>query len=106
MDYNYGARGYLLPKGCKDLIDVVNVVADPRIEVANQEDGLIITLKMAHLQRKEVDITIDGGRLLFVCNPSGQGLRTKVLTVPPNYDLARALTTYTGDALRVFVPKR
>jgi hypothetical protein len=27
MDYNYSKRGYLLPKGCKDLIDVLKLEA-------------------------------------------------------------------------------
>jgi hypothetical protein len=43
--------------------------------------------------------------LRVVEKSSDENRRQKVLLVPPGHDLTRALTTYTEDEVRIFVPK-
>jgi len=33
LNFEHFERGYLLPKGCKDLIDVINLQAHPKAEI-------------------------------------------------------------------------
>ncbi len=108
MDYDYSKRGYLLPQGCKDLIDVIKGVGPVNeFKITQQADGFIVTFKIAELRAGDIDIVIEGRnlRIFRTAKASGKTPRESVIAVPPGYDLARALATYTGDILRIFVPK-
>lgn len=127
MDYSYGNRHYLLPKGCKNLIDAIHIPRQIGTEVVKREDGIIYKFKVADLREANADIVFEG-RLLRIVEKSrdrpdrrklpypalgynfkGKDTRMavthRILAVPIGHDLAKALTTYTEDEVRIFVPK-
>ena len=112
MDYSYHNRGYLLPHGCKDLIDTLkgsdkNKVSDISLfEIKRQADGFIMTFKLADLRAGDIDIVVEGRNLRIFCKASGGGPpKERVMVIPRDYDVARALATYVDDTLRIFIPK-
>ncbi|HEV2330630.1 MAG TPA: hypothetical protein VGY56_17755 [Verrucomicrobiae bacterium] len=105
MEYSYSHRHYLLPKGCKDLIDAVKVPMNIDCDVTWQLDGIIVRYKLAELRRADADIIIRGRYVQIVEKSPERTRRQNAFYVPGGYDLARALTTYTEDEVRIFVPK-
>ena len=109
MDYNYSNRSYLLPEGCKDLVDVIKDVGKNRNFDVTQIDklahGLMVSVKKTGLQREDIQIIIEGRSLRVVCKASNVSSRESVFDVPPDYDLAKASARYFKDALCIFVPK-
>jgi hypothetical protein len=112
VNYNYHKRDYLLPPGCKDLIDALkgfkeDGAADISVfEIKRQADGFIVTFKLADLRAGDIDIVIEGRNLRIFCKASGGGPpKESVMVVPPDYDMAKALATYIDDTLRIFIPK-
>ena len=107
MDYNYGKRGYLLPPGCKDLIDVGAPLGDLEfVETITQDDGLVITARWPNLRSDHIEIEIQGRRLRVTLKLSdGQAPRKDALEIPASYDITRARATCVKDTLRIFIPK-
>lgn len=127
MEYGYSNRNYLLPKGCKDLIDAIHMPREIVPEIVKREDGMIFRFKVADLRQADAEIVFEGRHLRIVEKssdrtggqavhfvPIGYGLKRKravailtqrILHVPPGYNLSKALTTYTEDEVRIFVPK-
>ena len=108
MDFDYTRRDYLLPPGCKDLMDALKSEAKTSpFKVTHQADGFIVTFTLgAGLLAGDIDIVIEGKNLRVFCKAHGGGRpQENVMAVPPGYDLARALATYIDDALRIFIPK-
>ncbi|HEV2452672.1 MAG TPA: hypothetical protein VGY98_00325 [Verrucomicrobiae bacterium] len=103
MDYSH--RHYLLPRGCKDLIDAVKLPADIDSNVTWQLDGIIIRVKLADLGRADAEIVFEGRCVQIVRISPAQARRQKVLYVPSDHDLTKALTTYTEEEVRIFIPK-
>ena len=100
MDFNYMSRGYLLPKGCKDLIDVIA----PKVIVT--ERGLMITANLPDVRSAEIEVTCEGRRLRILRKQSSaQAAFESVTDVPPDYDLSRARAAYVNGELRIVVPR-
>jgi len=128
MEYSYSNRNYLLPKGCKDLIDAIHMPREIKADIVRRKDGIIFKFKVADLRQADAEIVFEGshlcinekssdkaGRQKFPYDPIGFDLKRKgprrddsgqrVLSVPAGYDLTKALTTYTEDEVRIFVPR-
>lgn len=102
MDYDYSKRGYLLPDGCKDLIDFIQP------NTAITERGFIVTVHLSNLQNKDIQITVEGSTLRIQANWVGSHaqLESKI-EVPSGYKVAyaRANYNYFDGQLRIVVPK-
>lgn len=105
MGNRYSNRHYLLPKGCKDLIDAVRLPSDINSNVTWQLDGIIVRFKLADLRQADAEIVFEGRYVQIVKISRDKTHRQKVLYVPIEYNLGKALTTYTEDEVRIFVPK-
>jgi hypothetical protein len=112
MDNDYSNRGYLLPDGCKDLIDAINLtgaVSPANIHPSNiikQANGLMILFRLHGLESESIQIIVEGRHLQVVRKLSGNLSSPEgFLEVPPGYDLAKARATYVKDTLRIFIPK-
>ncbi|HEY1788311.1 MAG TPA: hypothetical protein VGJ73_09160 [Verrucomicrobiae bacterium] len=106
MEYSYSNRNCLLPKGCKDLIDAIHLPPEISADISRKEDGLIFRFKVSDLRRVDADIRFEQNCLRVVLRTAdGQVPREKLFAVPSGYNLAKALTTYTEDEVRIFVPR-
>ena len=61
MNYDYGKRGYLLPKGCKDLIDV------------SKAESFTVTARLPKLRREHIEITVEGSSARVIASRPEQG---------------------------------
>lgn len=103
MDYNYSKRGYLLPIGCKDLIDTIDI--NPS-DIIKQDNGLMLIFKMPGLRSENIEIVVERSHLRIIRKFSGsQASPESTLEVPIGYDITRAHATYIKDTLRIFIPK-
>jgi hypothetical protein len=105
MDYSYSHRHYLLPEGCKDLIDAIHMPREINADVIRREDGIIFKFKLADLRGADADIIFEGTYLRVIEKSPDENRRHRFLLVPPGHDLSKALTTYTEDEVLIFVPK-
>lgn len=107
MDHDYSKRGYLLPQGCKDLIDLGAPLGDLEfVETVTQNDGLVITARWPNLRSDHIEIEIVRRQLRIALKPSdGLAPRKGVMEVPAGYDLTKAQATCIKDTLRIFIPK-
>lgn len=105
MDYDYCRRGYLLPEGCKDLIDVFNQkMAVTQAGFAITERGFEVTALVPVLGRGDLEITAEGGQIRIIGKrPDGKLLF--MVPIPAGYEITRAQATYTNGELRILVPK-
>lgn len=106
MDFHYSNRNYLLPKGCKDLIDAIHIPRQINADISKREDGVIFKFKVTELRDADAEIVIEGRHLRIIEKCADKTRREKILYVSRAYDLDKALTTYTEDEVRIFVPKR
>jgi HSP20 family molecular chaperone IbpA len=112
MDTDYMSRGYLLPKGCKDLIDVIapkgcrrliDVIA-PKVTATDQ--GLMITVELPDARSAEIEITCEGRQIrISLKQSSDRAAFESVTDVPHDYDLSQARASYSGGQLRIVVPR-
>ncbi|HTV43282.1 MAG TPA: hypothetical protein VMF08_22150 [Candidatus Sulfotelmatobacter sp.] len=105
MDYSYSHRHYLLPEGCKDLIDTIHMPREINVDIVRREDGIIFKFKLADLRGADADIIFEGNYLRVIQKPPDENRRDRVLFVPPGHNVRKALTTYTEDEVLVFVPR-
>lgn len=111
MNSDYIKRDYLLPKGCKDLIDVIKRDAESGfeiIDVAMQEveGGFLVTALLPELRSEDFSITVEERWLRIVGRlPGGKAPFETVVEVPHGYGLHEAQATYIGSKLRILVPK-
>jgi HSP20 family molecular chaperone IbpA len=107
MDHDYSKRGYLLPSGSKDLIDVAALHSGLEfVETVAQDDGLVITASLPDLRSDHIEIVIEGRQLRIALKRSdGQAPRKDALEIPASYDITRARATCVKDTLRIFIPK-
>ena len=102
MDCDYRKRGYLLPEGCKDLIDVIQP------NTAITEEGFVVTIRLPGLQTGDINVVAEGSTLRIFGKQSGSPVpfgKTIEVAVPGDYALAQAQATYLHDWLRIVVPK-
>jgi HSP20 family molecular chaperone IbpA len=101
VNYDYHNRGYLLPPGCKDLIDAMNYVEDiVLVQVGEHENKFIIEFKLSGLQRGNIEIVVEGRHVRV-----GQHPHESVIEVPPGYEITRAKAACFKSILRIFIPK-
>ena len=100
MDYDYNKRGYLLPEGCKDLVDVIQ----PKTTIT--ERGFVVTAQLPELQSTEIEITVEGSTLRIVAKQTNSHPPfERMIDVPSDYSVADARATYSQGQLRIVVPK-
>lgn len=105
MYYGHSNRDYLLPKGCKDLIDAIHLPFDIEADITRQKEGIIFRFKVSDLREADAEIVIEGRHLRIIEKSHDKSCHHKVLYVPMGYDLSKALTTYTEVEVRIFVPR-
>jgi len=105
MYYGHSNRDYLLPKGCKDLIDAIHLPFEIEANVTTQREGIIFRFKVSDLREADAEIVIEGRHLRIIEKSADKSFHHKVLYVPMGYDLSKALTAYTEDEVRIFVPR-
>ena len=100
MDADYMRRGYLLPHGCKDLIEVIA----PKVAVTDR--GLMITAQLPDLRNEEIEVTCEARQIRISRKQSGRRAAFESVTeLPADYDLSRARAGYFSGQLRVVVPR-
>ena len=93
VNYDYSKRSYLLPHGCKDLIDTLG-----------QEGGenFVIRVHLPDVSAATMMITVEA-RSIRISGP--QKSSETVFEVPVGYDIAKARASYLEDELRIVIPK-
>jgi HSP20 family protein len=91
----------------------------PNTDVCKTEAGLVVTVELAGLRQEDLEIAVEGNRLLitgqrpdgvrgrgikFLVMEINYGVFECVIEVPPGYDLGRARAAYQNGFLRVEVP--
>ncbi len=115
MNNDYSKRGYLLPEGFKDLIDVLKLkgkthhrhqtTAQPYFNLTATQKTMLISAKIPGLGSGDLEITVEGktmrisGKLATSTAPF-----ESVIEVPAEYDLVRACAAYFAGELRITVP--
>jgi len=94
VNFDYSKRGYLLPHGCKDLIDVIG-----------QESGdqFVWRIHLPEVASASLIVTVEGRSIRI----SGKGQKPfeTVFEVPMGYDIIQAWATCLNDELRITIPK-
>src|SRR5258708_18755041 len=102
MDAGYMSRGYLLPQGCKDLIEVIA----PKVAVTVTDRGLMITAQLPDLRSEEIEVTRKARKIRISRKQSSRHAAFESVTeVPADYDLSRARAGYFSGQLRIVVPR-
>ena len=91
----------------------------PNTDVYVTEGTLVIKVELAGMRREDLDLTVEGNRLMisgqrpdgcrapkckFLVMEINYGFFESVIELPPGYDLAQAKATYLNGFLRVEVP--
>ena len=91
----------------------------PNTDVYVTEGTLVIKVELAGMRREDLDLTVEGNRLMisgqrpdgcrapkckFLVMEIDYGFFESVIELPPGYDLAEAKATYLNGFLRVEVP--
>lgn len=112
MDYDYSKRGYLLPEGCKDLIDVIQSPGWPKAggilpsKLVEYKDSLVATLALPENIIGNIKIFVNGQQLRIVPRSlASKALFERVIDVPAGYNPAAARAFYVNGVLRIVIPK-
>ena len=107
FEFDYTKRSYLLPKGCKDLIDVMEPEGDGTIatETSFTKNSFLVTAFLPELRNGDIEITVEGRQLRIVGSPRGQPVFELLVEVPNGYKVAKARAIYFDGELRIVVPK-
>src|SRR5438034_7406589 len=91
----------------------------PNTDVYVSEGHLVIKVELAGMRREDLDLTVEGNRLMisgqrpdgcrapkckFLVMEINYGFFESVIELPPGFDLAQAKATYLNGFLRVDVP--
>lgn len=91
----------------------------PNTDLYLAEEGLVIKVELAGLRRDDLDIVVEGNRIIvsgqrsdscrgancrFLMMAINYGQFESVIEVPPGYDLSKARAAYQNGFLRVDVP--
>jgi hypothetical protein len=110
FEFDYSKRSYLLPKGCKDLIDVMEPESEAGAEIATvtsfTKNSFLMTAALPELQNGDIEIVIEGRQLRVVVKPRGQAAFELLVEVPIGYVVAKARAIYFDGELRIVVPKK
>lgn len=100
MDNNYSKRGFLLPKGYKELVD--------SIEGGESEPAgdFEVTVQLPGLRPGDIEIVVEGRKMRIVGNLSGTETSFESeFEVPPGYRLSFAKAIYIKDMLHISIPR-
>jgi len=92
----------------------------PNTDVYVCETGVVIKVELAGMLRENLDLVIEGNRLIKISGQRGDGCRSghckflvmeinygafeSLIELPPGYDLSRAKAAYQNGFLRIDVP--
>ena len=91
----------------------------PNTDVYSTEEGLVVKLELAGMRSENLQITVEGNKLLisgqrpdgcraakfnFLVMEINYGAFENVLELPPGYDLTQAKASYLNGFLRIDVP--
>jgi HSP20 family molecular chaperone IbpA len=100
--YDYSRRGYLLPDGCKDLIDVIQ----PKKDTTHARDFFFVTIQLPELENADAKILVEGNTIWVVAEHAGKHASYKrKIEVPSGFAAAKAKAIYMNDRLYITVPK-
>ena len=94
VNYDYSKRGYLLPHGCKDLIDTIGPAGD---------QDFVLRVRLPDVPAAALIITVKG-RSLRISGGSKDSFES-VFEIPVGYDIAQARATFVQGELRIVCPK-
>lgn len=92
----------------------------PNTDVYVTEGSLVIKVELAGMRREDLELTVEGNRLMISGQrpEGGRGSKSKflvmeinygpfecVIEIPPGYDLSQAKAAYQNGFLRVDVPQ-
>jgi HSP20 family molecular chaperone IbpA len=101
VEYDYSKRGYLLPDGCKDLIDVIQ----PKMHI-REGDFYIVTIQLPGLENADVKIFVEGNTIRIIAKQAGGHAQyEREIEVPGNFATAKARAIYIDGQLCITVPK-
>ena len=107
FDFDYSKRSYLLPKGCKDLIDVMEPESEEGAEIVAAtsvtKNSFVVTAVLLELQNGDIEIIVEGRQLRVVGTPRGQAAFELLVEVPSGYVVAKARAIYFDGELRIVV---
>jgi hypothetical protein len=95
MDYDYSKRGYLLPEGCKDLLDVIQ----PKTAITKR--GFEVTVRLSVQKYSDIQIIAEENTLRIITWQCS----SRTIEVPGAYPLAGARAMYLKGRLRIVVPE-
>jgi len=91
----------------------------PNTDVYAADDGIVIKVELAGIRREDLEITVEGSRLLinglrpdgcraakcrFLMMEVNYGHFESIIEMPPGYDLSKARASYQNGFLRIDVP--
>jgi HSP20 family molecular chaperone IbpA len=100
VDYDYSKRGYLLPDGCKDLIDVIQ----PKKDV-NPRDFFFVTIHLPGLENADAKILVEGNTIWVVAEHESGAPYKRKIEVPSGFVAAKARAIYLNNRFYITVPK-
>ncbi len=97
MEDNHSNRAGLLPKGCKDLIDVSR---------KNPSGCFSIWVRLPNVNNRDIELTVQDKHLIVVARPAGDEvpIETKV-AVPDDFSLAKTRAFHVYDRLLIIIPR-
>jgi HSP20 family molecular chaperone IbpA len=109
MARQYSNRGGLLPRGSKDLIDVIKSETGFLAEVSKERsaNGLMIRARLPDsTPHTDIEIVAEGRSLHISGSRQGsEPLAESVIEVPDGYKIDSARAIYMAGSLRIFVPR-
>jgi len=107
MDHDYSKRDYLLPPGCKDLVDAINYPAQSvPAKTSHYQNSLLATIHVPEQHVENIAIVADKQQLrIYPKSLDGDPWCERVIDVPAGYNPANAKATYFEGALHILIPK-
>jgi HSP20 family molecular chaperone IbpA len=97
MEDDYSNRAGLLPKGCKDLIDVTK---------KKFAGHFSICVRLPKVRNKDIEITIKDRHLTLVARPAnGQAPLETNFDVPDDFSLTKTRAFHVHDRLLIIIPR-
>lgn len=96
MDYDYSKRGFLLPDGCKDLIDLIQP----------KKNFFFVTIPLPGLRSANLEIFADANTLRIIMIQAAKNFKCeRKVEVPGGFAIEKARAVYMEDKLHIVVPK-
>jgi HSP20 family molecular chaperone IbpA len=96
VDFDYSKRGFLLPDGCKDLIDVIQP----------KKNFFFVTIPLPGLRSADLEIFAEANSLRIIVRQAAKNLKhERTVEVPGGFAIEKARAVYMEDKLHIVVPK-